>query len=462
MKAGAAPAGAAPAAAAAATPIYATLWDLPDPLLEAVFGLLGLNDLAACACASAAFQQAAHRALAAKRAVTAADLPFLARAHNYLLLGGPSCGGSGREGSGGAADHSDHPDGRGSPGPGLSAALSAGTAAADRLRARVLGFAPSALHYVRQDARGRVQDHSSVHYLSVPACLPAGRLTRPARPCPGHPTPHPRSQHCPALQRLHLELPPPQIPLSAAAEAVARAAAGEAWGVGGALALGFGGVLAPPASECPPVDGFLLKLLAQVSSPPPRSSFQSAPYGCMHARRQAGGGFQPPQQQAASVLDAGAGAPTPPTCGCLHPTPTAAVLPRAALAAAGQCHQQPNHEPPGGCEEGAPHCPPHTCSGCGRSCGRACVPPACVLQPRSRYLTLTARPHTPLVQIRPNDAALGVLARSCPELEELVLGGWGAVAAWVAGWPGLGGGPPLGCGACRGPQRRALIDCLID
>lgn len=44
------------------------------------------------------------------------------------------------------------------------------------------------------------------------------------------------------------------MPLAAAVEAVARAAAGEPWG-GPAPAEG---------PECPPVDGFLLKLLAQV------------------------------------------------------------------------------------------------------------------------------------------------------------------------------------------------------
>ncbi len=64
----------------------------------------------------------------------------------------------------------------------------------------------------------------------------------------------PCSRHCRSLQCLHLELPPPQVPLAAAAEAVARAAAGETWG---APAPAEG-------AECPPVDGFLLKLLAQV------------------------------------------------------------------------------------------------------------------------------------------------------------------------------------------------------
>lgn len=64
-----------------------------------------------------------------------------------------------------------------------------------------------------------------------------------------------RSRHCCSLQRLHLELPPPQVPLAAAAEAVARAAAGEPWAAAPGPAEG---------AECPPVDGFLLKLLAQV------------------------------------------------------------------------------------------------------------------------------------------------------------------------------------------------------
>lgn len=69
------------------------------------------------------------------------------------------------------------------------------------------------------------------------------------------PSPPNRSRHCRSLQRLHLELPPPQVPLAAAAEAVARAAAGEPWAVAPGPAEG---------AECPPVDGFLLKLLAQV------------------------------------------------------------------------------------------------------------------------------------------------------------------------------------------------------
>lgn len=81
-----------------------------------------------------------------------------------------------------------------------------------------------------------------------------------------------RSQRCRALQRLHLELPPPPVPLSAASEAVSRAVAGEPWGLAWAPAWPAAAAGAPPGgaagsladSECPPVDGYLLKLLAQV------------------------------------------------------------------------------------------------------------------------------------------------------------------------------------------------------
>lgn len=81
-----------------------------------------------------------------------------------------------------------------------------------------------------------------------------------------------RSERCHALQRVHLELPPPPVPLLAASEAVARAVAGEPWAPAWPAALAGGqpggnpGALAD--SEYPPVDGYLLKLLAQVRSPP--------------------------------------------------------------------------------------------------------------------------------------------------------------------------------------------------
>lgn len=70
---------------------------------------------------------------------------------------------------------------------------------------------------------------------------------------------------------MHLELPPPPVPLTAASEAVARALAGEPWGSvwpapqDGTPGSNAGG---PADSECPPVDGYLIKLLAQVRAFP--------------------------------------------------------------------------------------------------------------------------------------------------------------------------------------------------
>ena len=147
--------------------------DLPEPILDSIFQLLGLTDLAAVSCASQELCHLAIRALGQKEGLSAADLPSLASAHNLLLL-------------------------YSAPPP------------PDRRRHSILSYLPQALHHA--------------------------------------------SRYCQALQRLHLELPPPQVPLAAAAEAVARAAAGEPWG-GPAPAEGL--------HNCPPVDGFLLKLLAQ-------------------------------------------------------------------------------------------------------------------------------------------------------------------------------------------------------
>jgi hypothetical protein len=86
------------------------------------------------------------------------------------------------------------------------------------------------------------------------------RCQRPRRPwLPIHPSSC--SQHCRSLQQLHLELPPPSAPLSGAAAAVARALAG------GPLAAPPppAAALAAAAADvgCPPVDGYIVKLLAQ-------------------------------------------------------------------------------------------------------------------------------------------------------------------------------------------------------
>ena len=56
-----------------------------------------------------------------------------------------------------------------------------------------------------------------------------------------------------------------QVPLAAAADAVARALSGEPWQPAAALAA------AVVDSECPPVDGYLLKLVAQVTPHKPEA-----------------------------------------------------------------------------------------------------------------------------------------------------------------------------------------------
>jgi hypothetical protein len=202
-----------------------SLFDLPDPLLDAIFAQLGLSDLAAAACTSWDFQQLCRRALRTQTVLTAAvDLPLLPRAHNLLLMGGGSSSGnssgssSSASSSGSSTSGGSTNDSSGSLGGGSSSAAAepAGAVEGDRQRANrpnqrtaVLSYLPQALHHA--------------------------------------------SRHCRSLQRLHLELPPPQVPLAAAAEAVARAAAGEPWAAPGPV----------EGAECPPVDGFLLKLLAQ-------------------------------------------------------------------------------------------------------------------------------------------------------------------------------------------------------
>ncbi|KAL4431369.1 hypothetical protein ABPG75_006625 [Micractinium tetrahymenae] len=212
-------------------PRPASLFDLPEGVLDTIFGCLGLGDLATASCASLAMHALCQRALALKRELSAvADLRLLPRQHNFLLLGAGGMCAPGSTHSSGSAGGEGPSGGSGSSGSGRadsgSSIASSSGSSADRLRRRVLGYVPAALHYA--------------------------------------------SERCRALQRVHLELPPPPVPLSAASEAVARAVAGEPWGpawspgwlapAGGQLGGGAGGLV---DSECPPVDGYLLKLLAQ-------------------------------------------------------------------------------------------------------------------------------------------------------------------------------------------------------
>ncbi|KAL4422190.1 hypothetical protein ABPG77_006431 [Micractinium sp. CCAP 211/92] len=207
----------------------AGLFDLPEGVLDAIFGCLGLGDLATACCASLSFHahcQACGRALGLKLELCAADdLRLLPRQHNALLLGAGAICSPGGYGSACSTGPTSSSGGISKGDPGSSS--SAGSGAYDRQRQRVLGYVPAALHYA--------------------------------------------SQRCRALQRLHLELPPPPVPLSAASEAVSRAVAGEPWGLAWAPAWPAAAAGAPPGgaagsladSECPPVDGYLLKLLAQ-------------------------------------------------------------------------------------------------------------------------------------------------------------------------------------------------------
>lgn len=109
-------------------------------------------------------------------------------------------------------------------------------------------MAPCGWHAAKRKQRRSFSCQCNLVF-ELPALHPS-----PAAASPATPAPPPCSRHCRALQCLHLELQPPQVSLTAAAEAEARAAAGEPWGA----APGVDGM-------CPPVDGFLLKLLAQVS-----------------------------------------------------------------------------------------------------------------------------------------------------------------------------------------------------
>lgn len=163
------------------------------------------------------------------------DLPLLAAQHNHLLL-------HGGEGGGHAA----------SP-------MAAGPS-----RRRIQGYLPAALHYARW---GLGTDHGQWWGCDVSCeccakCCGAPALDVDAQRQRPSPTPcRCCSQHCQSLQQLHLELPPPPAPLPAAAAAVARALAG------GPLAEPPPptAALAAAAADvgCPPVDGYVVKLLAQ-------------------------------------------------------------------------------------------------------------------------------------------------------------------------------------------------------
>ena len=168
----------APAAAAAQAPSLLphppaalSLFDLPDPLLDAIFAQLGLADLAAAGCSSWDFRQLSGRALRSKTVLSAAaDLPMLPRAHNLLLMGGGSEGGGGSSGSdcgsgGSSSDGANVSSGSGSGSAayaeGSTATDPADSAAAERQhaslvslnrpsqRAAVLSYLPKALHHAR-------------------------------------------------------------------------------------------------------------------------------------------------------------------------------------------------------------------------------------------------------------------------------------------------------------------------
>lgn len=160
--AAAAPAPGAPAAQAPSThasPHVAalSLFDLPDPLLDAIFSQLGLSDLAAASCTSRDFCHLSHRALGAKTLLSAAaDLPLLPRAHNLLLMGGGSSS-SGTSSASSSSSTSSISSGSSSgsvEGSHAGAAESADTAAAERQRRQnqrraVLSYLPQALHHAR-------------------------------------------------------------------------------------------------------------------------------------------------------------------------------------------------------------------------------------------------------------------------------------------------------------------------
>lgn len=163
------------------------------------------------------------------------------------------------------------------------------------------------------------------------------------------PAPAPHSQHCRSLRSLHLELPPPQVPLAAAAEAVARAAAGEQWG-GPAPAEG---------PECPPVDGFLLKLLAQVGMclaqvwPTSRRMRAATPHAvqCLPLPCRCMAADALPCRALPACLPKGSacrgrGGMGAIQAGCLLSL-RRAVLPGPSLGPPHQCDQQCHHEPAG-------------------------------------------------------------------------------------------------------------------
>eukprot|EP00887_Chlorella_sp_A99_P008202 scaffold12.g8202.t1 len=158
-----------------------------------------------------------QRALARRTAVGGADFAILPRLHNELLLGPAPPGEHCSEGAQGLARDGTRAraggEGGGADGRGGAAGSGALGSAWQRGRtSAVHAYLPSALHHL--------------------------------------------SRHCPRLETLVLELPAPPAPQSRAAAVAARAAA---WEAGGAA----GGPGAHMDAECPPVDGYLLKLLAQ-------------------------------------------------------------------------------------------------------------------------------------------------------------------------------------------------------
>ena len=152
---------AAAAAAQAPSSLHAlSLFDLPDPLLDAIFSQLGLSDLAAASCASRDFHHLSRRALSAKTVLSAAaDLPLLPRAHNLLLMGGCSARASVSSNSNGGSSNSIHggssiEGSRAVEGSSAAETEPADGGAVDRQRQHnqrraVLSYLPKALHHAR-------------------------------------------------------------------------------------------------------------------------------------------------------------------------------------------------------------------------------------------------------------------------------------------------------------------------
>lgn len=122
-------------------PRWTELFDLPDPLLDAIFAQLGLSDLAAAGCTSWDFLRLSRHALRAKTSLTATvDLPLLPRAHNLLLMGGGSSSSSGSSASSSSSSTAE---------PAHAPPADCQPANRPSPRSVVLSYLPHALHFAR-------------------------------------------------------------------------------------------------------------------------------------------------------------------------------------------------------------------------------------------------------------------------------------------------------------------------